>query len=212
MRPINQHTLISSRGIEIKVKTFGSVDYSTSYQAMKSFAQQRGADAIDEVWLLQHPPVYTQGTACEMETLLPSDIPVVKTDRGGQITYHGPGQWVMYPLLNLRRHGIGVKSLVYKLEQCVINVIAEHNVDASRKDDAPGVYVDGEKIAALGLRIRRGNSYHGLSLNVKMDLAPFKNIDPCGYQGLQVTHLADLARVNEQEIGQSLLNGFVSLL
>ena len=212
MRPINQHTLTSSRGIEIKVKTFGSVDYSTSYQAMKSFAQQRGADAIDEVWLLQHPPVYTQGTACEMETLLPSDIPVVKTDRGGQITYHGPGQWVMYPLLNLRRHGIGVKSLVYKLEQCVINVIAEHNVDASRKDDAPGVYVDGEKIAALGLRIRRGNSYHGLSLNVKMDLAPFKNIDPCGYQGLQVTHLADLARVNEQEIGQSLLNGFVSLL
>ena len=212
MRPINQHTLTSSRGIEIKVKTFGSVDYSTSYQAMKSFAQQRGADAIDEVWLLQHPPVYTQGTACEMETLLPSDIPVVKTDRGGQITYHGPGQWVMYPLLNLRRHGIGVKSLVYKLEQCVINVIAEHNVDASRKDDAPGVYVDGEKIAALGLRIRRGNSYHGLSLNVKMHLAPFKNIDPCGYQGLQVTHLADLARVNEQEIGQSLLNGFVSLL
>ena len=212
MRPINQHTLISSRGIEIKVKTFGSVDYSTSYQAMKSFAQQRGADAIDEVWLLQHPPVYTQGTACEMETLLPSDIPVVKTDRGGQITYHGPGQWVMYPLLNLRRHGIGVKSLVYKLEQCVINVIAEHNVDASRKDDAPGVYVDGEKIAALGLRIRRGNTYHGLSLNVEMELTPFKNIDPCGYQGLQVTHLAELAKVDEQEVGQSLVSGFVDLL
>ena len=212
MRPINQHTLTSSRGIEIKVKTFGSVDYSTSYQAMKSFAQQRGADAIDEVWLLQHPPVYTQGTACEMETLLPSDIPVVKTDRGGQITYHGPGQWVMYPLLNLRRHGIGVKSLVYKLEQCVINVIAEHNVDASRKDDAPGVYVDGEKIAALGLRIRRGNTYHGLSLNVEMELTPFKNIDPCGYQGLQVTHLAELAKVDEQEVGQSLVSGFVDLL
>jgi len=212
MRPINQHTLTSSRGIEIKVKTFGTIDYSTSYQAMKSFAQQRGPDAIDEVWLLQHPPVYTQGTACEMETLLPSDIPVVKTDRGGQITYHGPGQWVMYPLLNLRRHGIGVKSLVSKLEQCVINVIAEHNVDARRKDDAPGVYVDGQKIAALGLRIRRGNTYHGLSLNVEMELTPFKNIDPCGYQGLQVTHLAELTKVDEQEVGQSLVSGFVDLL
>ena len=136
----------------------------------------------------------------------------MKTDRGGQITYHGPGQWVMYPLLNLRRHAIGVKSLVNRLEQGVIDLLAESLVDGQRLENAPGIYVDGEKIAALGLRLRRGNSYHGLSLNVDMDLTPFKNIDPCGYQGLQVTQMASLTVVDEAAIGPRLVKKFVGLL
>ena len=158
------------------------------------------------------PSGYTQGTACEMATLLPSDIPVIKTDRGGQITYHGPGQWVMYPLLHLKRHSIGVRSLVGCLEQCIIDLLASEGVTALRRENAPGVYVNDEKIAALGLRIRRGNSYHGLSLNVDMDLAPFSNIDPCGYQGLKVTQLANLIAVDEADLGKRLVQKFVELL
>ena len=184
-------TLTSSKGIDIDISTFGQVDYSDSYEAMSRFAQERESSQNDQIWLLEHPPVYTQGTACKLGAFMPSHIPTVKTDRGGQITYHGPGQIVMYPLLNLKQHGIGVKSLVSKLEQSMIDVLADLGIDGVRRDDAPGVYVNGAKIGALGLRIRKGTSYHGLSLNVDMDLSPFNNIDPCGYEGLQVTQIAD---------------------
>ena len=212
MKALSEQKLTSSNDIEIRLKQFGLIDYQQSYQAMRQFADERDESSLDEIWLLQHPPVYTQGTACDIATLLPSDIPVVKTDRGGQITYHGPGQWVMYPLLNLRRHAIGVKSLVNRLEQGVIDLLAESLVDGQRLENAPGIYVDGDKIAALGLRLRRGNSYHGLSLNVDMDLTPFKNIDPCGYQGLQVTQMASLTVVDEAAIGPRLAHKFVELL
>ena len=212
MKPNSQRLITTPKGVHIKLKEFGLVDYELSHRAMKTFASERDESVTDEIWLLQHPPVYTQGTACEMATLLPSDIPVIKTDRGGQITYHGPGQWVMYPLLHLKRHSMGVRSLVGCLEQCIIDLLASEGVIALRRENAPGVYVNDEKIAALGLRIRRGNSYHGLSLNVDMDLAPFSNIDPCGYQGLKVTQLANLITVDEADLGKRLVQKFVELL
>lgn len=212
MQPISQEYVTTAKGVVISVKQFGQLDYSSTYQAMKAFANERDDSVTDEIWLLQHPPVYTQGTACDLATLLPSDIPVVKTDRGGQITYHGPGQWVMYPLLDLKRHSMGVKSLVNALEQCVINLLDDHKVVAIRRDDAPGVYVNGEKIAALGLRIRRGNTYHGLSVNVDMDLSPFNNIDPCGYQGMQVTQISNFVDIDEAQVGLSLMQKFIEQL
>jgi len=174
----------------------------------------RNQDDADVIWLLEHHPVYTQGTACKLDTFLPTDIPVVKTDRGGQITYHGPGQIVMYPLISLKRYGIGVKSLVAALEDSVIATLQEFGVTGERRENAPGVYVENAKIAALGLRIRRGTSYHGLSLNVDMDLEPFKNIDPCGYEGLDVTQLSDLSdsEVSPGAVGERLLANFVALI
>lgn len=200
----------SSQNCPIQIKCFGEIAYGESHAAMKQYAAERAEEDSDQIWLLEHPAVYTQGTACEMATLLPSDIPVVKTDRGGQITYHGPGQIVMYPLLHLKNHGIGIKKLVFGLEQCVIDLLQEWKIDADRREDAPGVYVDQAKIAALGLRIRRGNSYHGLSFNVNMDLTPFQNIDPCGYQGLQVAQLASLGvKSSPLEIGKKLAAHFV---
>jgi len=170
--------------------------------------------ARDQIWLVQHPQVYTQGTACSQETFLPSDIPVVKTDRGGQITFHGPGQIVMYPLLRLKRFGLGVKSLVTNLEQCVVDTLSDYQVDSNRRDDAPGVYVNEAKIAALGLRIRRGNCYHGLSFNLDMDLSPFSNVDPCGYKGLKVTQLSDLVeqKVDIDKASEQLLAHFLKLI
>jgi lipoyl(octanoyl) transferase len=159
---------------------------------MQDFTAQRGPGTPDEIWLLQHPPVYTQGLAGKPEHLLrTSEIPVVKIDRGGQITYHGPGQVIAYILLDLKRHGIGVKELVRRMEQAVIDLLAAHGVVAERRDKAPGVYVNEAKIAALGLRIRNNCSYHGLCLNVDMDLSPYTNINPCGYAGLQVTQTRD---------------------
>lgn len=206
-------TLLTSKAREIDVSVFKQVDYSDSYEAMSCFAQERQDGQNDQIWLLEHPPVYTQGTACELGAFMPSNIPTVKTDRGGQITYHGPGQIVMYPLLNLKQHGIGVKSLVAKLEQCMIDVLADLGIPSDRRDDAPGVYANGAKIGALGLRIRKGTSYHGLSLNVDMDLSPFRNIDPCGYQGLQVAQVADhIENPVLAEIGDKLLRKFVASL
>jgi lipoyl(octanoyl) transferase len=164
------------------------VDYAPTWQAMQDFTATRGPDTPDELWLLEHPPVYTLGLAGRPEHLLrQSGIPLVKIDRGGQITYHGPGQIVVYLLLDLKRRGIGVKELVRRMEQAVIDLLAEYGVTAERRDKAPGVYVGEAKIAALGLRIKNGCCYHGLSLNVDMDLAPFRNINPCGYEGLAVT-------------------------
>lgn len=169
-------------------RNLGRVEYLPTWQAMQDFTATRGPDTPDELWLLEHPPVYTQGLAGKPEHLLrATKIPVVKIDRGGQITYHGPGQIVVYLLLDLRRRGIGVKELVRRMEQAVIDLLADYGVVAERRDKAPGVYVGNAKIAALGLRIKKGCCYHGLCLNVDMDLTPYLAINPCGYQGLAVT-------------------------
>jgi lipoyl(octanoyl) transferase len=175
------------------VRHLGQVEYEPTWHAMQSFTDSRSPDTPDEVWYLQHAPVFTMGRNGKQEHLLETgDIPVIQVDRGGQVTYHGPGQLVVYPLLDLTRRQLGVQSLVRLLEQTVIDLLAGHGVTATRRDKAPGVYVDDRKIAALGLRVRRGCCFHGLSLNADMDLAPFSMINPCGYPGMQVTQLADL--------------------
>lgn len=210
-------TATTSSNKKIAVSIFDEVDYLAAQSAMVEFARHREKGDLDRIWLLQHPRVYTQGTACQQNTLIPSDIAVIKSDRGGQITYHGPGQVVMYPMLKLKDYGLGVKALVSILEQTVIDLLGKYQISASRREDAPGVYVDQAKIAALGLRISRGTSYHGLSLNVNMDLDPFQNIDPCGYQGLQVTQMTDLLQhtknqVQVEVIAEQLWKRFVSLI
>jgi lipoyl(octanoyl) transferase len=169
-------------------------DYEKTWREMQSFTATRNADTPDELWHVEHPPVYTLGVAAKPEHLPRTDngIPLVKTDRGGQITYHGPGQIVIYALLDLRRRNLGVRALVRRLEQAVIELLEGYGIDASGREDAPGVYVADAKIAALGLRVRNGCCYHGLSLNVEMDLTPFDVINPCGYPGLEVTQLRDL--------------------
>jgi lipoyl(octanoyl) transferase len=176
---------------------------------MKAFTASRTADTADELWLLEHPPVYTTGVAGRPEHLPRAElgIPVLKVDRGGQVTWHGPGQIVLYTLLDLRRLGIGVRTLVRLLEEAVIDLLAQADVRAQRREDAPGVYVGDAKVAALGLRISRGCSYHGLSLNVDNDLAPFASIDPCGYPGLAVTRTVDLGmRDTRERIGEGLVD------
>ncbi len=171
----------------------GRVEYEPTWRAMQRFTDARGEETPDEVWFLEHPPVFTQGMAGKAEHVLAAgDIPVVQIDRGGQVTYHGPGQLVVYPLLDLRRLKLGVRELVVALEQAVIGLCAEHGIEAAGRRDAPGVYVGGRKLASIGLRVRRGGSYHGLALNVNGDLEPFSRINPCGYAGLEVTRLADL--------------------
>ena len=175
------------------VRELGLLEYQPAWQAMQRFTSERGPATGDEIWLLQHPPVFTQGQAGKPEhLLLPGNIPVVQADRGGQVTYHGPGQLVCYLLLDVRRLGIGVRELVSRIEQSLIDLLASYDVQAISKPDAPGVYVDGAKIASLGLRIRNGRSFHGLALNVDMDLEPFGRINPCGYAGMSMTQLADL--------------------
>jgi lipoyl(octanoyl) transferase len=186
---------------DLIVKNLGQVEYLPTFEAMQAFTVARDATTPDELWLLEHPPVFTQGLAGKPEHILQSsDIPIVQIDRGGQVTYHGPGQLVAYLLLDLRRHKLGVRDLVRLLENSVIGVLADEGIAAYGKVDAPGVYIRrhtelGEfeaKIASLGLRIKNGCCYHGLALNVSMDLAPFALINPCGYQGLQVTRMSDL--------------------
>jgi lipoyl(octanoyl) transferase len=180
----------------LRVKRFGEIDYESVWQSMRAFTEHRGPDTPDEVWLLQHPPVFTLGINGKREHLLTvGDIPVVPVDRGGQVTYHGPGQLIAYVLVNLKRHNLGVRRLVTILERSVIRLLARYGIDAYARPDAPGVYVDERKIASLGLRVRRGCSYHGLSLNVDMDLSPFRRINPCGHPGLEVTQLRDLGIV-----------------
>ncbi|MEJ2478944.1 MAG: lipoyl(octanoyl) transferase LipB, partial [Acidihalobacter sp.] len=164
----------------------GRRSYAPVWQAMQDFTDARKPDTPDEFWMLEHPPVFTLGQAGRSEHLLaPGSIPVVHIDRGGQVTYHGPGQLVVYTLLDLRRRRLGVRALVEALEQGVVDMLADYGVAAQPRRDAPGVYVDGRKIAALGLRVRRGCSYHGLALNVDMDLEPFQRINPCGYRGME---------------------------
>jgi lipoyl(octanoyl) transferase len=180
-------------GATPRVRRLGRVDYAETWEAMRAFTAARDPGTRDELWLVEHPPVFTLGQSCKRaEYVHIADIPVVATDRGGQITYHGPGQLVAYVLLDIRRRRQSVRDVVDALEQAVIDLLAGHGLAGSRREGAPGVYVDGRKIASLGLRVRQGRTYHGLSLNVDMDLGPFRRIDPCGYRGLEVTQLRDL--------------------
>ncbi len=205
-----RHSVLSPQP-SVLIRSLGLVEYEPTWQAMKAFTAARNANTQDEIWLLQHPPVYTQGQAGKPEHLLrANNIPVVKIDRGGQITYHGPGQIVAYLLLDLRRWKLNVRELVRLMEQAVIDLLAQHGVAAQGRNDAPGVYVGDAKIAALGLKIKNGCCYHGLALNVDLDLSPFANINPCGYAGLQVTQAKDLGisvpiAEMEQQIARSLL-------
>ena len=176
-----------------RLRALGLADYRTTFDAMRAFTARRGPETPDEIWLLEHPPVFTLGLAGRREHLLEDiGIPVEAIDRGGQVTYHGPGQVVAYLLLDLRRRGYGVRELVRRIEQAVIDLLATHGIMASRVAGAPGVYVGGAKIAALGLRVKNGCTYHGLALNVDMDLTPYRAIDPCGYPGLAVIQLSEL--------------------
>jgi lipoyl(octanoyl) transferase len=178
---------------QLVIRELAVQDYTTVWQAMQQFTDQRDATTLDQLWLLEHHPVFTQGQAGKEEHLLfPGDIPVVKVDRGGQVTYHGPGQLVVYVLLDLKRRNLGVRQLVTMLEQVLIQTLAPYGITAYAKADAPGVYVDDAKIASLGLRVRKGCTFHGLSLNVNMDLAPFARINPCGYAGMQMIQTKDL--------------------
>ena len=194
----------------MKIRKLGVADYLETWQAMKDFTDRRDARTEDELWLLQHPPVFTQGQAGKAEHVLaPGDIPVVQVDRGGQVTYHGPGQWVVYLLVDLRRHQLGIRDLVNVIERGIVRVLADLNIAAEPRPDAPGVYVGDAKIASLGLRVRRGCSYHGLAFNLDMDLEPFSRINPCGYEGLQVTDLRRClgaeAAIDSEHIGDRLL-------
>nr|WP_221197607.1 lipoyl(octanoyl) transferase LipB [Xanthomonas cannabis] len=175
------------------MRDLGRQDYAPVWRAMQRFTDARDASTADEVWMVEHAPVFTLGQASKPEHVLaPGEIPVLQVDRGGQVTYHGPGQLVVYPLLDLRRLKIGVRDYVCKIEQALIDTLDEWNIVAERRDGAPGVYVGDAKIAALGIRVRRGCTFHGLSFNVAMDLEPFHRINPCGYQGLRVTSVLDL--------------------
>lgn len=181
---------------------------------MHHFTDHRDPDTTDEIWLVQHPAVFTQGQAGKAEHLLmPGDIPVIQSDRGGQVTYHGPGQQVMYVLIDIKRRKVGVRQLVTLLETCVVNTLAQCGIDAYPRPDAPGVYVGEQKICSLGLRIRRGCSLHGLALNVAMDLSPFNGINPCGYAGLQMTQMsALLPAITLAEVHPLLTQQFIELL
>ncbi|WP_394561515.1 lipoyl(octanoyl) transferase LipB [Aquipseudomonas alcaligenes] len=178
---------------ELVVRHLGLVEYLPTLEAMRSFTAERDESTPDEIWLLQHPRVFTQGQAGKPEHLLATgDIPVVQVERGGQVTYHGPGQLVAYLMLDLRRQKLGVRELVTAMERALVDVLAGYGIEAAPKADAPGVYVDGDKIASLGLRVRNGCSFHGLALNVDMDMSPFWRINPCGYAGLKMIQLKDL--------------------
>ena len=180
--------------LPLVVRHLGRYAYEPVWRAMQHYTDTRDDNSPDELWVVEHDPVFTQGQAGKEEHLLfPGDIPVVKVDRGGQVTYHGPGQIVIYPMLNLRRRDMGVRELVTLIEDAIVATLAKYDITAAAKPDAPGVYVDGKKIASLGLRVRKGCSFHGLSLNVDMDLEPFKRINPCGYAGLEMIQCRDFA-------------------
>ncbi|MCF6194250.1 MAG: lipoyl(octanoyl) transferase LipB [Kangiellaceae bacterium] len=177
---------------QCKFRNLGLTDYQSVWKEMQEFTQQRNEQTIDEIWFVEHSPVFTQGQAGKEEHLLmPGDIPVVQADRGGQVTYHGPGQQVVYFLVDLKRKKMGVRQLVTAIENIVIELLAFYNICSSAKSDAPGVYVEEKKICSLGLKIKRGCSFHGLALNVNMDLEPFSRINPCGYAGLEITQVSE---------------------
>ncbi|CAH6816132.1 lipoyl(octanoyl) transferase LipB [Vibrio sp. 10N.261.52.A1] len=196
------------------VKKLGRQDYEPVWKAMHKFTDERTEEDVDQVWLVEHNPVFTQGQAGKAEHVLNAgDIPVIQSDRGGQVTYHGPGQLVAYFLINIRRKKFGVRDLVTHIENLVINTLKAYNIDSAARPDAPGVYVDGKKICSLGLRIRRGCSFHGLALNVDMDLSPFQRINPCGYQGMEMAQVSQLGGPSELEnVEQQLIQELVELL
>lgn len=194
-------------------RELGQQPYEPVWRAMQAFTDARDDATADEIWSVQHPPVFTLGQAGKPEHVLaPGDIPVIPVDRGGQVTYHGPGQLVLYPLLDLRRLGLGVRELVCQIEQALIDVLADYGVAAERQAGAPGVYVGEAKIAALGLRVRRGRSFHGLAFNIEMDLKPFDRINPCGYAGLRVTQLSAFRPVTLVDARDRLLARLAALL
>jgi lipoyl(octanoyl) transferase len=198
---------------ELLVRRLGLMEYVPVWRAMQAFTDRRDSNTPDELWVVEHPPVFTQGQAGRAEHLLaPGDIPVVQVDRGGQVTYHGPGQIVAYPLIDISRLQIGVRKLVTGIEQAIIGVLKSYAVDAQLVEGAPGVYVDGVKIASLGLRIRRGKSFHGLAFNIDMDLEPFQRINPCGYKGLRVTNLAAFTQVSMAEAEDRLIRSLSQVL
>jgi lipoyl(octanoyl) transferase len=190
----------------IRLRRLGLEPYEPVWRRMQTYTDERDAHSDDELWLVQHPPVFTQGQAGKAEHVLaPGDIPVIQVDRGGQVTYHGPGQIVAYPLVDVGRRGIGVREFVFRLEEAIIRVLAEYGVTGDRIAGAPGIYVGGAKIASLGLRVRRGCSFHGLAFNIDMDLEPFGRINPCGYAGLEVTQLSAFADVSIREVENRLV-------
>ncbi len=177
----------------VEIRSLGRREYEPLWRSMQAFTDSRGDQTPDEIWFTEHPPVFTLGLNASREHVLaPGDIPVIQIDRGGQVTYHGPGQLMVYPLIDLRRAGLGVRDLVTALEQSIIDLAAQYNIVAASRADAPGVYVQGKKIGSVGLRVRRNSSYHGMALNVDMDLEPFTRINPCGFEDLEVTDLAEL--------------------
>lgn len=203
--PADTVTLVDS-GRELLVRQLGLKAYEPVWRAMQEFTDQRDENTADELWLVQHPPVFTQGQAGKAEHVLaPGDIPVIQVDRGGQVTYHGPGQIVAYPLVDLRRLGMGVKMLVCRIEEAILRVLSYYGVAAERRPGAPGIYVRQAKIASLGLRVRRGCSFHGLAFNVAMDLEPFQRINPCGFSGLEVTDLSHFVAVDLAAVQQRLV-------
>lgn len=196
--------------VSMERRFLGKVDYQQTFESMRKVTRERDESTADQLWLLQHDPVFTQGISGKAEHLLfPGDIPVVQIDRGGQVTYHGPGQWVVYVLFDLRRAGKNVRQLVTDLEQAIVALLRDFEIAAAANPRAPGVYVDGRKIASLGLKVSRGCSYHGLALNVDMDLEPFARINPCGHPGLEVTSMAALTGTTDlpmDPIGNQLLD------
>ncbi len=189
------------------IRNLGCAEFESTWRAMQDFTTSRNAESPDEIWLTEHPPVYTLGLN-RKDVRMPSrnDIPVVNTDRGGKITYHGPGQTIIYLLIDLKRKGLNVRQLVSAMENAVVTLLAEANIEAASRADAPGVYVEDKKIASVGLRLKKECCYHGISLNVEMDLSPFNAIDPCGYRGLEVTQLKDLGvHLTQAEAAAKLL-------
>ena len=198
----------------LTIRNLGLQDYETSWQAMQRFTQERSAETPDEIWIVEHRPVYTLGLSGKREHLLNTgNIPVINSDRGGQVTYHGPGQVVIYTLLDIKRLNLGVRQLVTLLEQAMINTLADHGISAVSKADAPGVYVNDKKIGSIGLRIKKNCSYHGLSLNNDMDLRPFDHINTCGYSDLKVTQLSDLGvTISAKQLANSVIQAITTAL
>ncbi|GGC81889.1 lipoyl(octanoyl) transferase LipB [Marinobacter halophilus] len=197
---------------DLIVRSLGQQPYMETWEAMKAFTANRDATTVDELWCLEHPRVFTQGQAGKAEhILLPGDIPVIQVDRGGQVTYHGPGQLVIYLLVDLSRRKMGVRTLVDEIEQAIVRTLAQSEIDAAPRQDAPGVYINGAKIASLGLRVRRGCSFHGLALNVNMDMEPFSRINPCGYAGMSMCQVSDFEPgISVYEIERRLVKALVS--
>ncbi|MEZ8990962.1 lipoyl(octanoyl) transferase LipB [Vibrio breoganii] len=196
-------SLLSDR---LEIHHLGRQDYEPIWQRMHRFTDERDENTVDQIWIVEHNPVFTQGQAGKEEHLLNTgDIPVVKSDRGGQVTYHGPGQMVVYFLLNLRRRGLGVRELVTHIENTVVQTLAKLGIESAARPDAPGVYVEGKKICSLGLRIRKGCSFHGLALNIDMDLSPFLRINPCGYAGMEMVQVADFTTDDQRANIQGIL-------